>query len=269
MSGEDRRWNEFEQQLRAQPPRHRERRRSPRGGRLRKRLFQLAEGRAFEFGLTLTLLANAVMLCTQHAGEPARPHARARARWRSPSSMWSRSSSSSGAAAGAGRTSNSHDNVAAFCMLSSVIDSALYRTRRARSRHGRGVDASLFRALRLLRLLRSRRVCQGSSSSRRPRQAALLLIGRIAIVIMMEVLVFAQGRRRTVPRRRLHVWRRNTNASFQNTFRAMQLLWLAGTGEMWWSSCRRRRTSCTGRALSSSARSFSRCNSSCSTSSRW
>ena len=125
MSGEDRRWNEFEQQLRAEGP-VTDRPAPPRGG-LRARFFQLAEGRAFEFCLTLTLLANAIMLCTQHAGEP-RNLTRARAHsevaftviyvveivvklggygWR-------------------GFTSNSHDNVAAFCMLSSVIDSALY-----------------------------------------------------------------------------------------------------------------------------------------------
>ncbi len=233
MSGEDRRWNEFEQQLRAEGP-VTDRPAPPRGG-LRARLFQLAEGRAFEFCLTLTLLANAIMLCTQHAGEP-RNLTRARAHsevaftviyvveivvklggygWR-------------------GFTSNSHDNVAAFCMLSSVIDSALYLSHTSCG-HDTGAASMLrlFRALRLLRLLRLAARVPGLELFTTAASAALPLIGRIAIVIMMEVLVFAQVGVALFHDVDFTFGGRNTNASFQNTFRAMQLLWLAGTGEMW------------------------------------
>ena len=67
MSGEDRRWNEFEQQLRAEGP-------SPTGraAGLRARLFQLAEGRAFGSGRRS--YSRTPSLCAT-AGSP-QPHAR-------------------------------------------------------------------------------------------------------------------------------------------------------------------------------------------------
>ena len=236
-SNEDRRWAEFEAELRSQTPislRHR-----PRGGRraLHRRLWELADSRALDVAVHAALVASALLLCTEHAGEPAWL---ALARERGEllfSAMWAAEFALKTAAYGIrGLVSDGEDAVAVGCALASVAASALSLARARASCRDAANDASalrLLRALRLVRLLYVLKRLPGLGLFSVAAEAVLPLIARITLLIGVLLLVVARLGVALFHGVDFSFDGHNPSAGFQSTFGGVQLLWLTATGELW------------------------------------
>ena len=127
--------------------------------------------------------------------------------------------------------------LAALCTTASLIDTGLFVLGGGGGCVGGGGGADallrLFRALRLLRLLRLANRIPGLELLAAAAAAALPLILRISVVVVMELLVFAQVGVALFHAVDFGLDGANPSAHFGTTYNGMQLLWLTATGENW------------------------------------
>ena len=231
---EDRRWSQFEKELRAVRP-EKARPEPPAGEPARQRVWRVAQSARFDAAVTLILSANAVLLCTQHESEPA---ALARTRAHSEvgfTALYVLEVAVKLAAYGAeGFAADQQDNIAAFCCAASIVDSGLFLSGTScGADSGASSMLRLFRALRLVRLLRLASRVPGLELFSTAAQAALPLIWRITAVLVMEVLIVAQIGVALFYDVDFSMGGKNPSASFTSTVKGMQLLWITATGDFW------------------------------------